>query len=129
MLATIDDADFLREVVVQWLDTAEQPTEILRKLEGKAVVDPEIAIDLEDYFCPDGHLHDLEDASYHLHAGTDEKIGVISCKNCGYEYTVNEHVVRYGQNCGYVFRPKSSDEWLMAQSKQVRRRPGGTQAV
>ncbi len=129
MLATIDDADFLKAVVVQWLDTAEQPTEILRKLEGKAVVEPAIAIDLEDYFCPDGHLHDLEDASYHLHAGTDEKIGVISCKNCGYEYTVDEHVVRYGQNCGYVFRPKSSDEWLMAQSKQVRRRPGGTQAV
>jgi hypothetical protein len=129
MLATIDDADFLKEVVVRWLETAEKPTEILEKLNGKAIVEPTIARGLGDYFCPDGCLHDLEDASYHLHAGTDEMFGSISCKRCGYDYTVDERVQRLGKNCGYMFRPASSDEWLMTKTKHVRCRPGGYRCI
>ncbi len=125
MLATVDDTDFLKEIVVQWLETSTRPTEILEKLKGTAVVEPAIARDLGDYFCPDGCLHDLEDASYFLHAGTDERYGVICCKRCGYDYTVDERVQRRGKNCGYMFRPDDDDKWLLAESKQVRCRPGG----
>ena len=124
-LACVEDAEFLKAVVVQWLDTADKPLELSEKLKGQAIVEPAIAKDLEDYFCPDGHLHDLEDTSYIMHAGTDETYGVISCKRCGYEYTVDGHVQRYGENCGYVFRPDNSRKWLMAESKQVTCRPGG----
>ena len=123
-LATIDGV-FLKAVVVQWLQTAENPLEIAAKLKGKAIVTPAVAKSLEDYCCPDGHLHDLEDTSYIMHAGTDERYGVISCKRCGYEYTVDGLVQQRGDNCGYVFRPSNELAWLFADSKQIRCRPGG----
>lgn len=124
-LDTIHDAEFLKAVIVQWLDTAENPLKISQKLKGEALVMPAVAKGLEDYCCPNGHLHELKDTSYIMHADTDERIGVIRCKKCGYEYTVDEHVQRFGENCGYTFRPDSSREWLMVESKQVRCRPGG----
>lgn len=124
-LATIDDAEFLKTIVTQWLGTAENPLEISERLKGKAIVEPAIAKDLEDYCCPDGCLHDLEDTSYAYHADTDERYGKISCKRCGYAYTVDGSVQLFGENCGYTFRPSSTFEWLMSESKQVVCKPGG----
>ncbi len=123
-LETIDDDEFLERVVGQWLETAEDPLGIFGRLWEKTIVPPRIARDLEDFLCPNGHLHDLESTSYFLGADSDERVGRLRCRNCGYTYTVDGNVLLHGQNCGYTFRPAKAYGRL-ADCRHVVCRPGG----
>ena len=104
-LGTIEDEELLIQVVGQWLETAEDPLGIFGRLWQKTIVSPRVAKSLQDYFCPDGHLHDLEFTSYFVAADSDERIGRVRCRNCGYLYTVDGSVLLHGKKCGYMFRP------------------------
>ena len=127
-LATVDDEEFLKQVVRQWLETTPDPLGLFGRLWKKTIVSPQVAKDLEEFFCPDGHLHDLESTSYFVGADTDERIGRLRCRNCGYTYTVDGSVLLHGQNCGYTLRPAKAYGRL-ADYRHVVCRPGGYQCV
>ena len=123
-LKTLEDEGFLKEVVGHWLETSENPTEVSKKFGRLTIVGPSVARELEDFFCPEGCLHQIDGTSMGIGADTDERIGIISCKNCGYRYRVSHSVYLWGKNGGYKWLPDSKFAWLM-KDREVVCRPAG----
>lgn len=121
LMASADDPAFLKSVISQWLGDDKHASAIVEKLKGSSILQPPVDESLGDYCCPDGRLHDLQDHIVYEGADSDEFHGVVTCKNCGYMYTVDQHTYKfrsYGLGCdsrqvicksgGYVC-PSTSD--------------------
>ena len=126
VLDGIGDEDSRNKALAQWLDASKKPLAIAEKFKGKAIVKPPVGEELEEFCCPDGCLHDVEDNHYILHANTEERFGRITCKNCGYEYEVGDGAIRFGKNRGYTFRrDKSNSRVGWEDDRIIKYRPDG----